>query len=140
AGPPPGPPGPPPARPPPAQRPAGPPPPPPGGPPPPPGAPPPPPGPPHAGQPPRPQPPGGVRPAEEPLDVLPGDAGEVGPALVGDQQPLVPHRPEQPARQGARARPGLQHPRPGKDVGHGDDLRRVLRVDYRRSPPHGQRH
>src|SRR5215475_2540754 len=58
------------------------------------------------------QPPGRVRAAEEPLDVLPGDVREVGPALVGDDQPRVTGRPEQPARQGARARPGLQHPRP----------------------------
>src|SRR5215471_19289253 len=46
-----------------------------------------------AGQVADPQSPGRVRAAEEPLDVLPRDAGEVGPALVGDQQPRLPGRP-----------------------------------------------
>ena len=51
--------------------------------------------------------PGRRRAAEELLDVLPRDLGELGPALERDQGALVPHRPQQPAAQRARAGSGL---------------------------------
>src|SRR5580693_5312356 len=85
------------------------------------------------------QPPGRMRGAEIALHIAPRDLGEVGTALVGDDQAALADRPEQPAGQRARARPGFDDPRAGEDVGHRQDLPGVLRVDHRSTAAHGQR-
>ena len=80
-----------------------------------------------------------MRAAEVPLHVLPCDLGEVGPALVGNEQPALTDRPQQPARQRARACSGLDDPGSGEDVGLGQDLAGVLGVDHGGAAGHGQR-
>src|SRR5690606_6981902 len=82
--------------------------------------------------------PGGVRAAEVALDVLPGDVGEVLAALVAVQHALVADGPQQEAAQRAGAHTGLHDARAGEDVGEGEDLSRVLRVDDGCPAGHGQ--
>ena len=71
-----------------------------------------------------------LRSAEEALDVVPGDVGEVRAALVGRDPPCGPDRTQQGAGQGPRADTGLHHVRPGEDVGQSDDRSGVLGVDH----------
>ena len=82
--------------------------------------------------------PGRVRAAEERLDVAPGDRREVVAQLVRVQLAAGADGPQQRAGQRARAGAGLEHLGAREDVAHGDDLRRVLRVDHLRAARHGQ--
>src|SRR5215469_13188480 len=79
-----------------------------------------------------------MRAAEVTLHIAARDVREIGPALVGDDKPGLADGTQQPARQRAGARTGFEHPRTGADVGHGQDLRGVLRVDDRGAPGHRQ--
>src|SRR6185312_17565130 len=72
-------------------------------------------------------------------DVLAGDLGEVRAGLEGNQLAVRPDRAEQPAGQRAGARARLEDPGAGEDVGVGEDLRGVLRVDDRGAALHRQR-
>ena len=67
--------------------------------------------------------------AEEPLDVASRDLGEVLPLLVGRHKSLLADRTQQAAGQRTRSCACLDDASAGEDVGEGDDLRRVLRVD-----------
>ena len=80
-----------------------------------------------------------MRSAEVALYVALAICGEVGRALVGDQQAVLADRAQQPAAQRARAGAGLKHPGAGEDVGQADDLRGVLRVDDGGAAGHGNR-
>ena len=81
--------------------------------------------------------PGVRQPAEEGLDVRasPPRRSPLG-ARTRRRRPVGPDRAEQREREGARSDPRLDHGRTGEDVGLGDDLRRVLRVDDRRAARH----
>ena len=71
------------------------------------------------------------------LTTLPrGDAGELVAPLERDQVAALPHRAQQPQRQGAGADAGLDDGRAGEDVAEGEDLRGILRVDDRRAARH----
>lgn len=82
--------------------------------------------------------PGGVRAAEVALHVLLGDLGEVLAALVGVQHALVADGAQQEAAEGAGAHACFHDACAGEDVGEGEDLPRVLRVDDGCPSGHGQ--
>ena len=82
--------------------------------------------------------PGRVRPAEVALDVLGGDLGEVRAALVAVQHALVADGAQQEAAERAGADPRLDDAGAGEDVGHRQDLPRVLGVDHGGAAGHGQ--
>ncbi len=82
--------------------------------------------------------PRGVRAAEVALDVLRGDLGEVGAALVGVQHAVVADGAQQEAAERAGAHTGLDDAGAGEDVGHRQDLPRVLGVDHGGTAGHGQ--
>ena len=79
-----------------------------------------------------------LRTAEEALDVVPRDVGEVRATLVGRDPPRGPHRAQQRAGQGTGTDAGLHHMRAGEDVGQSDDRRGVLGVDHRGPARHRQ--
>ncbi len=81
--------------------------------------------------------PGRVVGAEEGAGVAAGDLGEVGPALEGQQPPLVADGAQQ--RHGQRPGPhaGLDHGGAGEDVGILHDLARVLGIDDGGAAGHG---
>ncbi len=79
-----------------------------------------------------------LRTAEEALDVVPRDVGEVSATLVGRDPPRGPHRAQQRAGQGTGTDAGLHHVRTGEDVGQSDDRRGVLGVDHRGPARHRQ--
>ena len=87
---------------------------------------------------PEPQVPRGVRPAEEGLDVAPGDRGEVLAALDRHQAPADTEGAQEREGQAAGAHARLHHGGAGEDVAHRDDLAGVLGVDDGRAARHRQ--
>ncbi len=81
--------------------------------------------------------PRGVVLAEEGPRVALGDVGEVLATLERVHVALLPHGAQQAHRQRPGADAGLDHPGAGEDVGHRDDLPRVLGVDHGRATGHG---
>jgi hypothetical protein len=65
-----------------------------------------------------------------------GDVGEVGAPLEGVEPPGLPDGPQQRHRQGPGPHPCLGNHGPGEDVGHGDDLSRILGIDDRGASGH----
>ncbi len=82
--------------------------------------------------------PGGVRAAEERLDVAPRDGREVLAPLDRAQRPAVADGAQQRERERAGADARLDDARTGEDVGHRDDLTGVLGVDDRGPAGHRQ--
>ncbi len=81
--------------------------------------------------------PRGVRAAKVGLDVGARDVRKVLAALDGDEFAAVANGAQQRHREGPGANPRLHHARAREDVGHLDDLTRVLGVDHGSAARHG---
>ena len=76
------------------------------------------------------------RDAGEPRDVGARHLGELLASLEREQAPVGADRPQQPERERAGSDARLDDRRAGEDVGQGEDLRGILRVDDGRAARH----
>ncbi|MNJ50148.1 hypothetical protein D3C77_454100 [compost metagenome] len=81
--------------------------------------------------------PGRVRLPEQALDITAGDIGKLLAALDRVQVAVIAHRTQQGNRQRPRTHASLNHPRPGKNIGHGHNLAGILGIDHRGTSRHG---
>jgi hypothetical protein len=79
-----------------------------------------------------------VRAAKDGLDVATGDVGKFLAAFKGVQVAVVAHGPQERDGQGAGTYTGFNYPGAWENIGHGDNLAGVLRINHSGAAGHGK--